>query len=151
MKINTKYFGEVEINSKEVLSFSKGLFGFESEKEFVLMHFDEEDSIYCLQSLIEPSLAFIVLNPFNLFPQYKPQLSDSELKSLSVSSSTDLFYYVITVLREPFHESTVNLKCPIAVNLETKKARQIILENENYSMRETFISKEEKEGLSCSY
>jgi len=151
MKINTKYFGEVEINSKEVLSFSKGLFGFESEKEFVLMHFDEEDSIYCLQSLNEPSLAFIVPNPFDLFPQYKPQLSDSELKSLSASSSTNLFYYVIAVLREPFHESTVNLKCPIAVNSEAKKARQIILENENYSMRETFISKEEKEGLSCSY
>ncbi len=155
MKINTRYFGEVEINPKEAISFSEGLFGFEAEKEFVLIPFDGEDSIYCLQSLINPQLAFIVLNPFQLLPLYAPKLSNSELSDLNATSSTELFYYVISVLREPFQNTTVNLKCPIALNPEAKKAKQIILENENYSMRETIISIEEKdtekEGSSCSY
>ncbi|WP_206459619.1 flagellar assembly protein FliW [Anaerovorax sp. IOR16] len=150
MKVNTKYFGELEINTEEVLSFTEGLFGFESEKQFILIRFDD-DTILCLQSLKESELAFIVMNPFHLFPNYTPMLSNSELQDLDATTSTDLFYYVIAVIHEPFQNTTINLKCPIAVNPEKKKAKQVILENSNYAMRETIVSVEEKEGLSCSY
>ncbi|MEA4987055.1 MAG: flagellar assembly protein FliW [Anaerovorax sp.] len=151
MTVNTKYFGEIEINPEEVLSFTEGLFGFESENEFILIRLDDDETIFCLQSLKESQLAFIVINPFRLFPSYTPVLSNSELQDLDATTSTDLFYYVIAVIHEPFQNTTVNLKCPIAVNSEKRKAKQIILENSNYAMRETIVSVEEKEGLSCSY
>ena len=31
--------------------------------------------------------------------------------------------------------STVNLKCPVAINVETRTARQVILDTEEYEMR----------------
>ena len=39
MKIQTKYFGELNIDDSTTLRFSDGLFGFEQEKEFVLLSF----------------------------------------------------------------------------------------------------------------
>ncbi len=35
MKINNKYFGEIEYEAEEKLSFPDGLFGFEEHKEFL--------------------------------------------------------------------------------------------------------------------
>lgn len=39
MKIQTKYFGELNIDDSTTLLFSEGLFGFEQENEFVLLPF----------------------------------------------------------------------------------------------------------------
>ena len=41
---------------------------------------------------------------------------------MGVSSSQDLCYYVLCVVREPVGESTVNLKCPIVIHAEEKKS-----------------------------
>lgn len=152
MNINTKYFGPMEINSEEIIFISEGLFGFESQKQFIIIRFyDDDDTLLCLQSIEEQQLAFIVMNPFRPFPSYAPTLLNSELKSLDATASTDLCYYVIAVVREDFKDSTVNLKCPVVVNPENKKARQIILENGDYSMRQVIVSVQEKGELSCSY
>ena len=49
------------------------LFGFEQEKEFVLLSFsEEEDFLLCLQSVTTPFLAFTLLNPFMVMPEYRP-------------------------------------------------------------------------------
>ena len=45
MKIQTKYFGELNIDDSTTLRFSDGLFGFEQEKEFVLLSFSEEEDL----------------------------------------------------------------------------------------------------------
>lgn len=50
--IQSKYFGEVEYESKDLVRFSTGPFGFEEEREFLLMPFDGSDgSMLCLQSV----------------------------------------------------------------------------------------------------
>ena len=52
MNIQTKYFGELRIDDSTTLRFPDGLFGFEEEKEFVLLPFSEEDDfLLCLQSV----------------------------------------------------------------------------------------------------
>ena len=39
LKLTTKYFGEIEYAQADVFHFSKGLFAFEEEKEFLLLPF----------------------------------------------------------------------------------------------------------------
>ena len=36
MKINTNFFGEIEIDEKEIITFEKGMIGFEDIKKFAL-------------------------------------------------------------------------------------------------------------------
>lgn len=136
MLIQTKYFGEVEYKETDILSFPEGLFGFEEEHQFLLLPFAGSDAtLLCLQSLNTSALAFVVMNPFSLKPDYAPILQAEELQSLSVTQSEDLCYYVLCVVRQPVSQSTVNLKCPIVVNDEARVCMQVILEMSEYEMR----------------
>lgn len=89
----------------------------------------------CLQSVSTPSLAFVLMDPFLLWPEYSPNLQEAELRIFGVDNGFALCYYVLCAVKEPVSESTINLKCPIVVNPETREARQIILETDLYKMR----------------
>ncbi|MFQ7450337.1 MAG: flagellar assembly protein FliW [Flavonifractor plautii] len=82
-----------------------------------------------------PSLAFIAMNPFSLHPSYQPLLSSEELREMEVKDSHALCYYVLCVVREPVQESTLNFKCPVVVNPDSRRAIQVILESDAYHMR----------------
>ena len=127
MKFETKYFGTVEVPPDEVITFPNGLFGFEEERSFLLLPFAGSDgNMLCLQSAATPSLAFIAMNPFSLHPSYQPLLSSEELREMEVKDSHALCYYVLCVVREPVQESTLNFKCPVVVNPDSRRAIQVI-------------------------
>ena len=136
MLLQTKYFGQVECDPAHAIRFQKGLFGFEEEKEFYLLSFQGgEGSLLCFQSAATPHLAFVAMNPFSLKQDYAPALTAEELRELGVERSEELCYYALCVVRSPVGESTVNLRCPIAVNDRTGQAMQVILETGDYHMR----------------
>lgn len=136
MNLETKYFGRITYDSEDVLEFPNGLFGFEQEKHFLLLPFSgSQGNMLCLQSILAPSPAFILMNPFSLKPDYAPVLSGEELQLMGVSHSYELCYYVMCVAREPVGESTVNLRCPVVVNPDLHRACQVILDTEEYHMR----------------
>lgn len=136
MKLNTKYFGEIDCQEEAFLTFPKGLFAFEDETEFVLLPFSGSDgTLLCLQSTRTPQLAFVAMNPFTLSAAYAPILQPEELRELGVEDSRALCFYVLCVVKSPVSSSTVNLRCPIAINDETRRGMQIILEEESYGMR----------------
>jgi len=134
MKTDTKYFGEITYEPDELLTFPKGLYGFEDEQSFLLLPFAENGTLFSLQSVKTPQLSFILMDPFSLDGSYAPVLQEEELQFLGVERSEDLFYYVMCVVREPVAESTVNMRCPVAIN-DAGKAMQVILENTAWHMR----------------
>lgn len=135
MLLQTKYFGAIECAEEERLHFSNGLFGFEEEKEFFLLPFEGSGgSLLCFQSAATPALAFVAVNPFSFKPDYAPVLTEAELAAMGVERSEDLCFYAFCVVRDPVGESTVNLRCPIAVNDQTREAVQVILESDAYHM-----------------
>ena len=135
-QLDTKYFGRIEYAEEDVLEFPNGLFGFEAEKHFLLLPFSGSNgNMLCLQSISGPSPAFILMNPFSLKPDYAPILSAEELALMGVSTSHELCYYVMCVAREPVGESTVNLRCPVVVNPDLRRAVQVILDTDAYQMR----------------
>ena len=136
MKLQTKYFGEIEYDADDILSFPNGLYGFDDEHEFLLIPFEgSEGSLLCLQSRKNSALAFILMDPFALQPDYTPVLQRAELSALGVKDSGDLCYYVMCVVKQPVGDSTVNLKCPVAINPDTRVCVQVILDSEEYQMR----------------
>ena len=137
LKLRTKYFGEIEYEPSESIQFPAGLFGFEEENDFLLLPFEGgENRMLCLQSTKTPSLAFTLLDPFYLCPQYTPVLQKSELQMFDVDTIEALCFYVLCAVKEPVSSSTVNLKCPVVINPTTGVARQIIMETDSYTMRQ---------------
>lgn len=134
MIIKTKHFGEIQLEENMILHFENGVFGFEDENEFVLLQFSKEDEfLLSLQSVKTPYLAFTVVNPFMLMPEYKPVLSEKDLEYMKAEKSEDLCFYSMCTIKKPISESTINFRCPIVINDRTKSAIQIILED--YEMR----------------
>lgn len=149
MEFETKYFGVMRCDEDTMLHFPDGLFGFEDEKKFFLLPFEgSNESLLCFQSVMTPQLAFVAVNPFFLDRTYAPVLTEKELEGMGVSSSEDLCYYAFCVVKEPLGNSTINLKCPIVINDETRKARQVILE-QKYQMRHLLSELSENGGLPC--
>lgn len=148
MEISTKYFENISVSREDIIFFEQGIFGFESSKEFILIDFEPgSDNIMCLQSLDDSQLAFVVMNPFNLRADYTPYLSESDFKNLDIDDETEgVLYYVICVVKEPTSESTVNLKCPIVINPKSKKAKQLILDNKEYTFKHTLHELSEEEA-----
>ena len=136
MTINNKYFGSIEYSPEEKICFPEGLFGFEEERDFLPIPFEEDsDTLICLQSLGDENLCFILLNPFHFFAFYNPRISDADRSAIGSPKDEDISYYVIGVIRDRISDSTANLKAPIAVNFHTRDARQIILEDPAYTFR----------------
>ena len=147
MKLSTKYFGEIDFEREDVLSFPKGLFAFEEEKEFLLLPFSGSDgTLLCLQSVETPELAFVCINPFSFNGGYAPVLQPEELKVMGVEDSRELCYYVLCVVKNPVSSSTVNLKCPVVLNEDTREGMQVILDGDGYGMKHLLAEFEQKEG-----
>lgn len=150
MKLQTKYFGEIEYDADEIITFPSGLFGFEEEKQFLLLPFEGSAStLLCFQSVSTSALAFVAMDPFALCPDYAPVLQPHELKALGVKDSQELAFYVLCVVKRPVSDSTVNLKCPVAIHPETRTAQQVILETDVYDMRHPLAQFSREEGAPC--
>ena len=109
MKLQTKYFGEIDYEAGDVITFPVGPFSFEEEHEFLLLPFEGgAGSLLCFQSIHTPGLAFVAMDPFSLLPGYNPVLQPQELKELGVADSQELGFYVLWVVQKPVSDSTVN-------------------------------------------
>ena len=85
MRINTRIFGEVEIDDTKIIRFANGIIGFPELKEFSLMHDAEKEDgsgVKWLQSLQEEGFAMPVMDPLVIMPDYNPQVEDELLKPI---------------------------------------------------------------------
>lgn len=61
MKIDTRYFGEVEIGEDKIIHFEKGIPGFDEYKDYTVLYDvegEEEPFFSWLQCITEKTLAF---------------------------------------------------------------------------------------------
>ncbi|MBE5926128.1 MAG: flagellar assembly protein FliW [Lachnospiraceae bacterium] len=137
MNIYTKLFGEVTVDVNKVINFDAGLIGFENCKQYMLIHDSEkeEGKIVWLQSIDEPELALPVIDPLVIVPDYNPTVEDELLKHLGEGEEMPLVLTVITVPQD-ITKMTVNLKAPIVINPTLLKGCQMIVEDEEYLVRQ---------------
>ena len=135
MKANTKYFGMVDIDEEKVLTFSDGLIGLEDYKKFAVINDIENENatISWLQSLEEPGFALPIIDPLLIKGDYDPVVEDEWLES--IGKEGDYIVLVTLTVPEDIEKMTANLKAPIVINMNTRKGAQIIVENQDYSVR----------------
>lgn len=147
MKIQTKYLGEITIDSKKIITFANGLPGFNNEKQFILLPIPETvpESFQTLQSIQTPELAFVVTNPYQIYHDYEFRLDQPTIDQLKITSERDLFILTIVTLTSPFEQSTINLKAPIIINGEARYGKQYILNDCSYPTKAPLVKKETEE------
>ena len=134
MKTVRTRFGDVEYHPDKTILFPKGLLGFESLREFMVMPAENEDPLICLQSLEDPQVAFLMVDPQRYFPEYRIDLGEKEAGVLGLGQDDDYcLLTMITVLQD--QSVTLNLVAPVLYAPRTQRALQIVLENTEYSVR----------------
>jgi flagellar assembly factor FliW len=124
----------------QVITFSMGLPGFESARKFIIMSVPEHQPFHWMECVDEGSpIRFAIINPLSFRPDYQPKIKKEELASLNIQDPKELLLYVIVTLRNPLMESTANLMGPLFINIREKVGKQIIIENDAYSLRERII------------
>ncbi|GAB7389193.1 flagellar assembly protein FliW [Bacillaceae bacterium] len=136
MKLVSEQLGELEFTEQDVVSFPDGLPGFAEEKAFLFVPVDERSPFAFMQSVQNEALCFLVLNPFAFYRDYDFELPEAVVKKLEIEKAEDVQVWNIVVAKEPFRESTVNLQAPIVVNVPKRKAKQVVLNDPRYPLRQ---------------
>lgn len=143
MKFDTTRFGQIEINSEEIVNFPEGLLGFPDCKQFTIIDEEESYPFKMLQSLDNPALAFVIVEASFAHPQYHFNVTSDELKNIKSTSTESLVVYVIVTMATKVKDVTVNLQGPLVINDKNKLGHQFVLVNTPYTTREKLLWDEE--------
>lgn len=155
MQIKSKLFGDIEIQDDKIITFEKGLMGFEELKKYALV-FDSDkptpNKIMWLQSAEISDLAFPVIDPTLIMGEYNPIVEDEWLAPIGeYDTEEDLLVLSILTVPSDISKMTANVKAPLIINGITKKGCQIIANNDEYSVRFNVydILQKKKEEAGC--
>lgn len=137
MKIDTRYFGLIETQEKDIIDFKEGIPGFLNLRKYALMH---DDSCFSfLQSVDNKEVCFVVIPPAVIMEKYDIKISEDAVNSLEIKKSEDVAVYAIINLHEEMKDITANLKAPIIINAGNRTGRQEILDDSRYDVRYKII------------
>jgi len=132
--IQTSRFGEITIDRDKIITMAVPFLGFPDDRQFVLVPHGEKSPFWWLQSVSNKDLAFVVIQPAVLSPDYKPEIPQQYLKELRVEDANDLeLLIILTIPPGRPEEMTANLLGPVALNAAEKIARQLLLDPNRYS------------------
>lgn len=145
MVIETRDFGFVEIPEEEIITFKKGIYGFEDEKRFVLLgKVDDENPFKWLQAVDNKDLCFVVIDPFVFRKDYSPVIDESIINLIETQKEEDIRFLSIVVIPEDHAKMSANLRSPIIINAKKNLAMQYILEQDEYTTRHYILDEMQK-------
>lgn len=138
MEVRTTRFGTVEIAEDRVLTFPKGLLGFQQHKRFCLLQPNDDACFFWLQCLDDPALAFVVTDPNQFFPEYAVPVRSEQMEDLRLQRLEDSQVFVIVNKIGPL--LTGNLQGPLVVNIVDRVGEQFVLAEKKWTTRHELMT-----------
>jgi flagellar assembly factor FliW len=133
--IPSERFGDLEVDPERVIDFPEGLLGFVDRRRFAMLDANDSGLYFWLQSLDDPTLAFLAVIPWEFFPDYAVDLKDDDEQWLGVSAETDVLVLTLVTVQQDSGELTTNLLGPLVVNVANRRGRQIVLADSGFPVR----------------
>ena len=131
MEIQSKLLGNQQVNPETIITFPRGIPGFEDQTRFKLFHQEGSEIVYWLQPLDNEDVTFSVANPLHFNINYNFTLTDDEEKLLEVKSSDELLILIL-LHKDDSQENgkpTIkgSIKSPLLINSEKRIGYQKVL------------------------
>lgn len=143
-KIVSGKLGEIEFQESDVITLSAPMLGFPELNDFVLISNEKSYPFLWFQSVQDVNICFILVEPEIFFPDYKPDVSKRDMKILNADEEKPPKLFGIVVVPDQPKNATVNLRAPLAVNMEKKLAKQVILEDDKWQIKSPLFQNQEK-------
>lgn len=138
MEVRTTRFGVIDIAEDRVITFPKGLLGFPGKTRFCLLQPGDDACFFWLQSLDEPSLAFVVTDPTLFVPDYSVPIRPEQGRELDLESLDDAQVFVI--VNKVSGQLTGNLQGPLLVNTISRMGEQLVLAEKKWTTRHPLVT-----------
>jgi len=148
MDIETTRFGRMEVNDERIIVLPKGLLGFPEHTRFALIQTGDENYFFWLQSVDEPSLAFVVTDPSIFFKDYEVPIREETEQALALTDSGHAQLFVIC--NKVGDWLTGNLLGPIVANASNRLATQVVLTEKKWTTRQPLIKLQSEVPLAKS-
>ncbi|MDR2884865.1 MAG: flagellar assembly protein FliW [Deferribacteraceae bacterium] len=133
--INSAKLGKIEYSEDDTITLASPLLGFAELNDYLIISNTEYFPFLWFQSVEDPSVCFILIEPQPFFPEYMPAVNKRDLKVLGAKELPDLKIFCIVVIPDEPKLSTANLRAPLLVNFDRKIAKQVVLEDDSLSIR----------------
>lgn len=131
MRCRSTRFGSLEVPDETIITFPSGLLGFPDQQRYVILDHDTEAPFKWLQSVEEPDLAFVLMDPATFTAEYRIDVSADALGEIKGEQSDDLTLVVIlTIPSNDPGRITANLRGPLIISHKTKLGKQLVLSEE---------------------
>lgn len=128
MKCTSTRFGSFEVSDESIVRFPSGLLGFPELQKYVILDHDTEAPFRWLQSVEEPALAFVILDPAIFHSDYHVDVPADALAEIRCKEGEDLAVVVIlTIPSDDPGRVTANLRGPLLISHKTKLGKQLVL------------------------
>ncbi|WP_404330193.1 flagellar assembly protein FliW [Mesobacillus maritimus] len=146
MKIQTVRFREIEVDESRLITFLKGIPGFDEDKQYILLPADEtgESPFFFLQSVETAEVSFLLLDAFAFFAKYDVNLDDSVVEKLEIGSPDDVIVLTTVTVQGELKQATTNLKAPLVINYPKQVGMQIVLDNRDYMIKQPLFNNNQK-------
>ena len=132
LTIDSTRFGALDVPEDAVIEFPNGLIGLGGSK-YTLIAREESAPFLWLHSIDDPSLAIPVTNPWNFFPTFAVEISDSEATRIGVTDPAQAEVLVTIRAGESLEDFRANLRAPILI--AGGRGHQVINEADGTSVR----------------
>ncbi len=133
MIIKTSRFGQLEVDQERLIDFEEGILGFPKQQKYALIQTGEGSGFYWLQAVDADDLAFVVCDPRLFVTDYQVPVKLQDLQTIDLESPDDAQVFI--VVNKVGDLLTGNFQGPLVVNVQNRKARQLVLSDKRYSTR----------------
>lgn len=130
MKCTSTRFGSCEVADESILTFPVGLLGFPEQRRYVILDHDTEAPFKWLQSVEEPELAFVILDPATFHPDYHVDVPPNALAEIREEGKDLSVLVILTIPSDDPGRITANLRGPLLISHKTKLGKQLVLSEE---------------------
>jgi flagellar assembly factor FliW len=139
MRVQTKAYGEIDADPRQLVTFPEGLLGFEKFSKFVLLDARQKPFLY-LQSVDVPDLAFILIDPFLFRADYSIDVADEALDTIGIENPSDALVFAIVTVPQDGGGATANLMGPLIINKANRKGIQAVLTDLRWKVKHDIMA-----------
>lgn len=144
MKIQSKFFGEIEIEENKIITLIDGMLGFDKLTKYILIPHGQDNMFKWLQSTQDPTVCFLVVEPVSFMFNYSLEISDDVVDRIKIRTPEDVIIYSIVVTPEDPAKISANLCGPIVINAVNRMGSQVISSNPEHQVKHYIIDELKK-------
>jgi flagellar assembly factor FliW len=143
MRVTTIRFGELDIPDAKIITMAKPILGFEQLKRYCIIESGDFEPFMWFQSVEDPAVAFIIVNPLFFCPDYRIEVNPKEIEEIRVADVKTVETYVIATIPADPGRMSVNMQGPILINTKTRLAKQLVMVNSDYKLKHYVIDQKD--------